>query len=143
MNEFFSFLIKHYYLSSALLVIMLLIIVYEIRERVSKIDRVSPDRATDLINHDNAAVVDIRAQELFTQGHIIGSKHIEAKDLKDKLVALKIATDRPIVLVCNTGQTAYGSAVALHALGYTKVCVLAGGVSAWKEAGLPLTTKES
>jgi len=42
-------------------------------------DAVDPVRATELINHENAVVVDVRPMADFDQGHIIGAINIRAR----------------------------------------------------------------
>jgi rhodanese-related sulfurtransferase len=43
-----------------------------------------------------------------------------------------------VILVCDHGRTAYGAASKLRASGVGEVYVLAGGVAAWRQAGLPI-----
>ena len=46
----------------------------------------------------------------------------------------------PVVLVCASGKRAAKAAKALEAKGYTKAVVLAGGLTAWKAANMPVET---
>ena len=44
----------------------------------------------------------------------------------------------PVVLVCASGKRAAAAAKALQARGYDKAVVLAGGMTAWKAANMPV-----
>lgn len=92
--------------------------------------------ATRLINSKNAQVVDVRAANDFATGSLPNAKNIPAANLKDRVGELK--KERPVIVVCNTGTTAGPAAAQLRAGGFAEVYVLAGGVTGWREAGLPL-----
>lgn len=51
------------------------------------------------------------------------------------------ATDRPIVLYCQTGRMSQIAAETLVTAGYTAVWELAGGMEAWTAAGHPLVQR--
>lgn len=92
--------------------------------------------ATRLINSKNAQVVDVRAAGDFAGGSLPNAKNIPSASLKDRANELK--KERPVILVCNTGATAGPAAAQLRAGGFAEVYVLAGGITGWREAGLPL-----
>jgi rhodanese-related sulfurtransferase len=92
--------------------------------------------ATRLINSKNAQVIDVRAANDFAAGSLPNAKNIPSANLKDRAGELK--KERPVIVVCNTGTTAGPAAAQLRAAGFADVFVLAGGINAWREAGLPL-----
>jgi len=92
--------------------------------------------ATRLINSKNAQIVDVRAASDFAAGTLPNAKNIPSANLKDRLGELK--KERPVILICNTGTTAGPAATQLRAGGFAEVYVLAGGITGWREAGLPL-----
>ena len=92
--------------------------------------------ATRLINSKNAQVVDVRAAGDFAAGSLPNAKNIPSANLKERAGELK--KERPVIVVCNTGSTAGPAAARLRAAGFTDVFVLAGGIKAWQDAGLPL-----
>jgi len=93
-------------------------------------------QATQLINSKHAQVVDVRAAEDFGKGSLPNAKNIPLAKLQERAVELK--RDRPVIVVCNTGRTAGPAAARLRAAGLSDVYVLAGGLAAWREAGLPI-----
>ncbi len=92
--------------------------------------------ATRLINSKNAQIVDIRSADDFAKGSLPNAKNIPTAAIKDRLPELK--KDRPVLVVCNAGNSAGPAAAQLRAGGVAEVYVLAGGLAAWREAGLPV-----
>ncbi|MEG0822572.1 MAG: rhodanese-like domain-containing protein [Burkholderiaceae bacterium] len=93
-------------------------------------------QATQLINSKNAQIVDVRTVDEFKTGSIVNAKNIPAAALKDRIAEIK--KEKPVIIVCATGARASGPAVLLRGMGYGEVYVLAGGLAAWREAGLPV-----
>jgi rhodanese-related sulfurtransferase len=93
-------------------------------------------QATQLINGKHAQVVDVRPADEFAKGSLPNARNLPRDKLKDAPAGLK--KDKPVIVVCNTGTSAPSAAAQLRALGYGEVYVLAGGLSAWREAGLPV-----
>jgi rhodanese-related sulfurtransferase len=93
-------------------------------------------QATQLINSKNAQVLDVRSAEDFAKGSLPGARNVPAASVKDRAGELK--KDRPVIVVCNSGTTAGPAAAQLRAAGVAEVFVLAGGLAAWREAGLPV-----
>lgn len=93
-------------------------------------------QATQLINSKNAQIVDVRSAEDFGKGTLPNAKNVPTATLKERMAELK--KDRPVLVVCNTGSTAGPAAAQLRAAGFGEVFVLAGGLAAWREAGLPV-----
>ena len=85
---------------------------------------------------DRVHVVDVRQPAEWAGGHIDGATFATGAELPDRLGELP---DGPIVVVCGSG---YRSAVMgswLRAGGRNDVTNVAGGMSAWRSAGLPIT----
>lgn len=93
-------------------------------------------QATQLINSRHAQVVDVRSEDDFGKGSLPNAKNIPTARIASRTGELK--KDRPVILVCNTGRSAGPAAAQLRAAGFTDVYVLAGGLAAWREAGLPV-----
>ena len=101
---------------------------------------VSTTQAVQLINHEDAIIVDVRPMGTFQQGHIAHSRNIPLAEIADK--AAKLPKDKPILVTCDRGQIAVGGAAKLRKAGLERVMVLEGGINAWTQAGLPTTTKK-
>ncbi len=49
--------------------------------------------------------------------------------------------DKPVIVVCQSGNRSSSTCNALTKRGFEKVYNLSGGISAWEQAGLPVTKK--
>ena len=102
---------------------------------VQEIDSVA---ALQLINHKNALVLDVREEKEFNAGHILNAKLIPLGKLTERIGELERNRGQPIVVMCRSGQRSASACVLLDKAGFTQAYNLAGGVLAWKKAGLPL-----
>jgi molybdopterin/thiamine biosynthesis adenylyltransferase/rhodanese-related sulfurtransferase len=103
------------------------------RELVLEVDA---ERARELLATDDPpALVDIREGWELESGTIAGSKHIPMGEVGGQLDPER---DRHIVLYCSHGNRSLRLAQAMHAHGFEDVVSLAGGITAWAEAGLPV-----
>jgi rhodanese-related sulfurtransferase len=95
-------------------------------------------QATQLINSRNATVIDTRTPDEFKKGSLPNARNVPADKIGERMRDVK--KDRPVIVVCATGRTAGSVAAQMRAAGHAEVYVLAGGLAAWREAGLPIRT---
>ena len=93
-------------------------------------------QATQLMNSRSPQVVDLRNSEDFAKGSLPHARNVPVDKLTARLNELK--KDKPVLLVCANGTTAGRTASLLRSQGFGDVYVLAGGMAAWREAGLPV-----
>lgn len=136
MNQFMQFVIGHWPLFVALIAILGIILFEETKKSAYGVAQVSPQQATHLINHDNAVVVDIRDASSFQNGHLIDA--INIVDIETNINKLTKYKSKPIILVYQVGQNASKAGATLKKQGFEKVYSLAGGITAWQKANLPL-----
>jgi rhodanese-related sulfurtransferase len=98
---------------------------------------VSTAQATQLINREDALVVDVREPGEYGAGHILGAKNVplERMDAPGELVKRK---DKPLILYCDGGDRTTKAAASLKKQGFSRVVNLSGGLGAWQQAGLPV-----
>ena len=94
--------------------------------------------ALQMINHKDAVVLDVREQAEYQSGHLLDSKQIPLLKLRERIGELERYRDRPIVVVCRSGQRSATACAMLGKEGFAQVYNLAGGVMAWQKANLPL-----
>lgn len=82
-----------------------------------------------------AVILDVREPDEWSLGRIAGSLHVPMGELRARQDELPI--DRPLVVVCRSGNRSAIVVGALLEAGYDAVN-LAGGLQAWLTAGLPL-----
>lgn len=97
-----------------------------------------PQAAVQLINREKAVVVDVCEPAEYAVGHVAGARNVPLGRLEQQLAATVKNKALPLVLVCQSGARS-GRAVALaKKLGYENAQSLAGGLAAWRSAGLPV-----
>jgi len=139
--EFIDFAFKYWYLFAALLVIIGLLIGTEVMRAMRGIAAVNPTRATQLINHDDAILLDVRETSSYKAGHIPEARHIPSKELKNRVKELLKFKDKPIIVYCQTGVQSSPAGNILKKEGFSAVHTLSGGINAWQNANLPLSKK--
>ena len=105
--------------------------------RLSGIKQVDPQGAVMLFNHEDALLLDVRADSEFADGRIPKARHIPLGQLQKRLGELDKFKAKPIVAVCRTGSRSSHACRILRKAGFENVNNLAGGMSAWGQAGLP------
>jgi rhodanese-related sulfurtransferase len=95
--------------------------------------------ATQLINHKNAILVDVRDVNDYREGHIINALHIPLADLDSHGKKLEKYKEKALITYCRSGQRSATACARLQKQGFTSVYNLRGGVMAWQKDNLPLT----
>jgi len=91
-----------------------------------------------------ALAIDARIPELFAAGHISGARSLPLADIDQALPVFQAAV--PVTTALVVYCSGYGCpdsfdlAMRLLAEGYQDVLVFEGGLPAWQDAGLPVTT---
>ena len=106
--------------------------------RMRGIQEVDTVAALQLINHKNALVLDVREEKEFNTGHILNAKLIPLGKLSEQIGELERYRERPIVVVCRSGQRSASACALLGKNGFAQTYNLEGGVTAWQKASLPL-----
>ncbi len=107
--------------------------------RVVTTERIGAGVAAErLASKTPPVVVDVRAQSERAQKRITGSVHIPLSRLAERLS--EIPPDRPVLVHSAGGYRSSIAASMLQRDGRTNVSELAGGVTAWEAAGLPVET---
>lgn len=95
-----------------------------------------------LVNKQNAIIIDLRPVEEFLKGHIAGSQNFLPSDIKQqRLGKLEQYKDVPVITVCVSGITSRSAAEQLYKQGFKQVYSLKEGIQGWKAANLPLVKK--
>jgi rhodanese-related sulfurtransferase len=141
MEKYIEFLSNHFLLSGAWLVAGGMLIYSFIGARLRGFNSVNPAMATQLINRENAVILDVREDNEYRDGHIVNSVHIPASYLSDRVKELEKYKDKPIIVGCRSGQRSSQACATLKKQGFDAVYNLSGGIMAWKNDNLPLTKK--
>lgn len=134
---FVSFLTENWVLSGLFAILLLAFFVNELRESKDSF-LLPPAKVVLLMNHQEALILDLRGENSFSQGHIVGSLNIPIDVLPKKIAQIQKYSGKPVVLVAST-ENDLKKARDLLAEKDIQAVSLAGGLQAWKTAGLPLT----
>lgn len=101
------------------------------------ITEISPADAQKQAEGGEAVLIDVREDGDWRDGHAKGAKHLGRGvielEIEEEIPDLK----KPIICYCGGGSRSALVAESLQKMGYENVRSLAGGLRAWKEAGLP------
>jgi rhodanese-related sulfurtransferase len=109
-----------------------------VQGRFSRMKEVGTLNATQLINRQNAVLLDVRESKEFAGGHLPNAMHIPLSELGSRGGELAKLTSRPVITYCDRGQRSRAAGSALAKLGFVDIYQLTGGFRAWKDAGLPV-----
>jgi len=133
-----EFLGNHFYLTLAFVGVFVALLVTEAQRLMRGYAALTPAGLTQLINRENALLIDVSSLQDFEKGHIPGAKHVAMSQFDPENKDLAKVRDLPVALVCKTGQTSATAAQRLKKAGFSKVFWLEGGLGAWTEAQMPL-----
>lgn len=136
MNEIISFAQQHIFMVVTWLVLLVAIIFNEWWSKSKQAPAISSQQLVELMNNQDVKVIDIRGNQNFRQGHILNSKNIVWQN--QDINPFKSLQNDSIVIVCQQGHSASQLAEKLQKEGFSKVQILAGGLSAWQQSNLPL-----
>lgn len=141
MGEFVEFAAETWYLFLAALIILGWLLGAEVLHRVRGISTVTPAQALQLINHEDAIVLDVRDSGDYKGGHILSARHIPTNTLTNRLNELTKFRDKPIIVYDRPGASAASACAVLKKNGLNKIHYLSGGLPAWQNANLPISKK--
>jgi len=95
-------------------------------------------QATQLMNRENALVLDVRDAAGYAAGHILGARNLPLAELDKRAGELDKYKSKPVIVSCDTGNVSTRAVGLLKARGFTHVVSLAGGFRAWLQGGLPV-----
>ena len=103
---------------------------------------VSMAELAERVNRNDLGLIllDVREKDAFTEGHIPGARHLPRGQLELRVNSELPDPTQRILVACEFGRISTLAAATLRELGYTKAAALDGGIKAWRESGLPMTT---
>ncbi|WP_039797910.1 pyridoxal-phosphate dependent enzyme [Nocardia araoensis] len=107
-------------------------------EELAAVPRLSPEQLAELDRTGRPTIVDSRGAMAYRIGHVPGALNIRDDQLDDMFGhGVPFPRSRPVVFVCPVGELSVRFAARARRAGYDAAS-LAGGVVAWRDAGLPL-----
>jgi rhodanese-related sulfurtransferase len=84
-----------------------------------------------------ATLIDVREDNEFDTAHAAGSVHMGRGIIERDIVQTYPEKDKELILYCGGGYRSALAADMLQKMGYSNIWSMAGGWSAWQEAGAP------
>ncbi len=141
MADYLTFVQNHPLLFMGLVAILGLIAWTEMGRLNRKYKQVNTTEAVQLLNKDDSVVLDVREDAEVRAGKIKGAKHIPLGQLKNRLMELDAAKAKPVLVYCRSGNRSAHACNQLTKAGFSNVSNLAGGISAWESANLPISKR--
>lgn len=135
MERLIEFALNHWEMVSLFFILLTAVIFTEGRRGG---ETVSSTEATQLMNKEEALVLDVRESKEYGEGHITGSVNIPFAKVNERVSELNKHKEKPIIIVCKMGQHSGAVGKILKAKGFTNVKRLRGGLSGWQADSLPL-----
>ena len=126
MERVFEFLTSHPYLVGVFVVLLGLFIRNETQRGGAS---VSAQQLVELVNREDAVIVDVRDKKEFDAGHIVDSINVPHGSLESHVDELKKFVDRPLVVACKMGQHSGAAELRQHPaeVGLGAAIAVAGG----------------
>ena len=143
MTQLFEFIGNHNLLFLEFIVVSTLLAWTFLQAGLQKFKQIAPLAVVNLINHEDAVVVDVREKNEYSTGHVINSLHIPLGSLSQHLKILGKNKQRAIVVACQSGSRSASACNTLIKNGFENLYNMKGGMSAWQSADLPTTKKST
>ncbi len=103
------------------------------------VQKATPQQFANEMKEHPGTLLDVRTDAEIAKGLISGAHYADfyAKDFKEKIKDLP--KDKPVYVYCAAGGRSASAAKILAEEGFEQVIDLAGGFTAWKEQGMPIT----
>jgi rhodanese-related sulfurtransferase len=86
----------------------------------------------------NFIILDVRAGDLFSEGHIEGAMNMNYYATNFKRLVSRLDRNATILIYSQRGRQGPMARRVMKQLRFTDLHVLEGGIYAWEEAGLPV-----
>src|SRR6476469_8773128 len=106
-------------------------------EAKKNITEISPEDAASKMQNREAVIIDVRDKDEYDEGHIPNAIHL-SRGLLELDIEEKVSDPNAMIIThCGGGGRSALAAQSLQKMGYKNVRSMAGGLKAWKAAGLP------
>jgi rhodanese-related sulfurtransferase len=137
----YEFFIKNIFTFLIFFVSLLLIILIEINEYNKKKFCITSREAVNLINHNNALIIDFRNYEDFQKIHIINSINIPEDKINEKSNFLKKHKNTIMIIISYNDNNCIKIIKKLKTFQINNLTYIKKGIKLWEENKLPVIKK--
>ncbi len=134
LQHLIAFATNHYLITGAFVILLGMLIAYELSKGGRSL---STGELTNLVNKDQAVVIDIRSTKDYAAGHIVGALNFPQDKVLTRTAELEKHKAKTLIIVDAVGQHSGSVARELLKSGFN-AAKLSGGVSTWRADNLPL-----
>ncbi|ALM54436.1 rhodanese-like domain-containing protein [Halomonas huangheensis] len=138
-DQLFEFVQNHPLLVAAFAAVLTAWLIYELRN--ANAGGVTTSEATQLVNREEAVILDIRDKNDFKAGHIAGARNIPQSSLDSRMAELDKFKSVPVIVVCKHGQSSGAVQAKLKKAGFERTLKMRGGMTQWQSDSLPIVKK--
>ena len=109
-----------------------------VKNEMEPFTRIDVHEAKEMIDNGDVQIIDSREMHEHADGHVPGSVNIP--HMATLVRVGDLATDRPILFICKSGQRSAVAAEFAATMGLTDLYNVEGGHDDWAEAGYPMET---
>jgi rhodanese-related sulfurtransferase len=110
-----------------------------VAEAKKNISEISPEDAAAKLQNREAVIVDVREKDEWEEEHIPHAIHLSRGTIELDIEEKFPDPNAMIICHCGGGGRSALATESLQKMGYKNVRSIAGGLKAWKAAGLPTT----
>lgn len=102
-----------------------------------KVPEVKPEALHRQLDAGDIQLVDVRTRKEWRGGHIRGAINVPITEFRGRLDERDLDPERPVVAICLSAHRSIPAVRLLKRRGFARSSQLAGGMLAWRKAGLP------
>lgn len=141
MDQLSVFINDHAILVGSFCALLTYVLFIEFRDFTQKFEVVTPTGAISIINNSDSLLIDVREANELQDGVIANYRHIPLSSVPKEAGSLSTYKDKDILVYCRTGIRSASACRTLSKQGFEKIYNLKGGITAWKDAQLPVVKK--
>ena len=101
--------------------------------------REPPRVIQSMISEKDIYLIDVRSsQERLSDGYIAGSILIDIRNSDFETKLNELDKNKTLILYCRAGNRSANAAEKAENAGFRDICMIEGGIAAWKSQGLPV-----
>ncbi|MCY3540677.1 MAG: rhodanese-like domain-containing protein [Gammaproteobacteria bacterium] len=135
LSDIFNFISQHPLPVIAFISLLVLFIWNETKRSGKTIDS---QQLVNMMNNQDALVLDIRDPGDYSEGHIPRAKNIPYTALQSRVRELDKFKEQPVVVACKMGQHSGMATGILRRAGFQNVAKLRGGLTEWRAQNMPV-----
>lgn len=141
MSQIIEFIGNHTLLMLAFFITLGMLVYTEYMRLSTLGSALTPYDATQKMNSGEAVILDVREETEFKAGHLQNARSMPVSKLAERMHEIEKFKEKDIVVYCDNGMRSARATAKLRKNGFSRLFSLAGGLTAWEKANLPVVTK--